>query len=153
MDPFQEFSDLALGMRLLLATIAGIALGWPDRHRPGGIRTHVLVTLGAALFCITAVRLTSEADALLRVVQGIASGIGFVGAAAVLKRGGAIVGISTAASIWISAAIGCEIGLGSPEFAVAVAIAVAALNAGVRWLEHTFVRRRRRRGPTPTGGP
>ena len=112
--------------RLVAATLAGIILGLPYLRRPGGIRTHVLVTLGAAYFCTTSFRIADDKE-LLRVVQGIASGVGFIGAASVLRTNGHVMGIATAASIWIAAAVGCEAGFGDPLVSVITAIAISII--------------------------
>lgn len=75
--------------RLLLTVLAGLILGLPYWNRPSAIRTHIFVTLGAGLFAATALDVVSGSgeDDPLRVIQGIASGVGFVGAASVLKTG------------------------------------------------------------------
>ncbi|OJT23918.1 hypothetical protein BO221_18345 [Archangium sp. Cb G35] len=141
-----ELGDLLL--RLLVAAFSGFVLGLPYRRRPGGVRTHYMVTLGAALFCTTAANVAGREDEVLRIIQGIASGIGFVGAASVLKKGTYILGITTAASIWIAAAVGCEAALGSPVLAAVVAPVIALTNWLVGLLERkVFHRRRRLRSP------
>ncbi|MFP2924368.1 MgtC/SapB family protein [Pyxidicoccus sp. 3LG] len=148
---FEQTEEPMLWVRLLVAAGAGLTLGLPYRKRPGGVRTHLLVTLGAALFCTTAVRYAARSDEdVLRVLQGITSGIGFVGAASVIKRGNYILGITTAASIWIAAAVGCEAALGSPLLVIVVAPSIALLSWGVAVLERrVFHRVRRLRQPRP----
>nr|WP_246356826.1 MgtC/SapB family protein [Pyxidicoccus fallax] len=148
-----EVGSGELLVRLLVAGCAGIILGLPYRKRPGGVRTHYLVTLGAALFCTTGANLVGREAETLRIIQGIASGIGFVGAASVLKKGRAIFGITTAASIWIAAAVGCEVALGSPLLASVVAPSVALTSWLVGLLERrVFHRRRRLRRPRERRG-
>ncbi|MFY2561205.1 MgtC/SapB family protein [Corallococcus terminator] len=160
------FENGELLIRLLVAGCAGIVLGLPYRKRPGGVRAHYLVTLGAALFCTAGANLAgAEPAETLRIIQGVASGIGFVGAASVLKKGSAIFGITTAASIWIAAAVGCEAALGSPVLAALVAPSISITSWLVGLLEiKVFHRRRameerrelreepkRTRRPTPPG--
>jgi putative Mg2+ transporter-C (MgtC) family protein len=118
-------------LRLLAAVLAGALLGLPDWRKPGGLRTHVLVAVGAALFCVTGSRLVGgdKAD-LMRVLQGITSGVGFVGAATVLKQGNSVRGINVAASIWATAAVGCDVGLGDQ----AVALLLAGLVTVANWV-------------------
>jgi putative Mg2+ transporter-C (MgtC) family protein len=136
--------------RLALAALAGIILGFPSRLRPGGIRTHMMVTLGAAIFTGTALHFgQGRNEQVLRVVQGIASGIGFVGAATVMREGGNVRGISTAASIWVAAALGCEAGLASPVVAVVIALIVVILSEASGAVENAFFRRRRTTLPPP----
>jgi putative Mg2+ transporter-C (MgtC) family protein len=118
-----EFSDVAdaaqatrLLVRLLVAGFMGAIIGY-DRERnasPAGFRTHILVALGAALFVIAPAQAGFSADDISRVVQGIVAGIGFLGAGAILKQDASLTvrGLTTAASIWLTAAIGIAAGLG-----------------------------------------
>ncbi|AKF84576.1 hypothetical protein MFUL124B02_01060 [Myxococcus fulvus 124B02] len=138
-----EFGSGELLVRLFVAGAAGIVLGLPYRKRPGGVRTHYLVTLGAALFCTSGANLTGTPSDSLRIIQGVASGIGFVGAASVLKKGSAIFGITTAASIWIAAAVGCEAALGNPLLAACVAPSISLTSWLVGLLEIRVFHRRR----------
>ena len=104
--------------RLVLATLAGGAIGW-NRHRvgkPAGIGTHALVALGAALFvAIPIVQGGGHADALSRVIQGVATGVGFLGAGEIFRDPGAgkITGLTSAAALWVTAALGITIAAGS----------------------------------------
>ena len=136
-----EFSDLPdieqatrVLLRLLLAAIMGGLLGF-EREAQGkdaGIRTHMLVAMGAALFV-----LVSQQDGMLsadlsRVVQGVIAGVGFLGAGAILKLDGEerVKGLTTAAGIWLTAAIGVAAGMGREATAVLttlLALAVFAL--------------------------
>ncbi|NVJ20506.1 MULTISPECIES: MgtC/SapB family protein [Myxococcus] len=139
-----ELGNGELLIRLLVAGGAGIILGLPYRKRPGGVRAHYLVTLGAALFCTSGANLVgAEPAETLRIIQGVASGIGFVGAASVLKKGSSIFGITTAASIWIAAAVGCEAALGSPRLAALVAPSIALSSWLIGLLELKVFHRRR----------
>jgi putative Mg2+ transporter-C (MgtC) family protein len=103
-------------VRTAVALFIGAAIGW-DRERreaDAGLRTHMLVALGAAIFAMAPLELGFDDDALSRVVQGVVSGIGFIGAGAVLKNAdkGVIHGLTTAASIWVTAALGVAAGTG-----------------------------------------
>jgi putative Mg2+ transporter-C (MgtC) family protein len=103
-------------IRLLAAMVAGGIIGY-QRERSGkaaGLRTHMLVSLGTALFVIGSAESGMEEDAMSRVVQGLATGIGFLGAGAILKleNDRMIKGLTTAAGIWMTAALGVVIGLG-----------------------------------------
>src|SRR5689334_20715797 len=118
-----EFSDVPdaaqatrVVLRLFVAGLMGAIIGY-DRERkasPAGFRTHILVALGAALFVIAPSQSGFSADDVSRVVQGIVAGIGFLGAGAILKRDASLTvrGLTTAASIWLTAAIGIAAGLG-----------------------------------------
>ncbi len=125
----QEFSDLPdaagvtrIALRLLIAAILGGILGF-EREQKGkaaGLRTHMLVALGAALFVLIPQQAgMSDAD-LSRVLQGLVAGIGFLGAGTIIKGNGEeeIKGLTTAAGIWLTAAIGVATGMGREATAV-----------------------------------
>jgi putative Mg2+ transporter-C (MgtC) family protein len=103
-------------IRLIAALLAGAVIGF-QRERSGkaaGLRTHMLVCLGTALFVIAGAEIGMEQDALSRVIQGLATGIGFLGAGAIIKQESTreIRGLTTAAGIWMTAAIGVAVGVG-----------------------------------------
>jgi putative Mg2+ transporter-C (MgtC) family protein len=125
----RDFSDLAsaneavrVAVRLLLAAVLGGVLGW-ERERLGkaaGLRTHMLVALGAALFVLVPQQAGFSSSDLSRVIQGLVAGIGFLGAGAILKLSEEhrIQGLTTAAGIWVTAAVGMTAGLGRGATAV-----------------------------------
>ena len=125
----QEFSDLpdAAGMtritlRLLIAAMMGGLLGIEREHKgkAAGLRTHMLVALGAALFVLVPQQAgVSDAD-LTRVLQGLVAGVGFLGAGTIIKGSEEeeIKGLTTAAGIWLTAAIGVAAGMGREATAV-----------------------------------
>ena len=125
----QEFSDLPdaagvtrITLRLLTAATLGGVLGF-EREQKGkaaGLRTHMLVALGAALFVLIPQQAgASDAD-LTRVLQGLVAGVGFLGAGTIIKGSGdeEIKGLTTAAGIWLTAAIGVAAGMGREATAV-----------------------------------
>ena len=107
-------------VRLGVAFVIGSALGLNrDLHgKPAGVRTHALVSLGAAVAAIVSLGLPGESksmdpNAISRVLQGILTGIGFLGAGVILRaRGGHVTGLTTAATIWLCAVLGVTCGLG-----------------------------------------
>ena len=126
------FSDVAGVVRLLLrltvAILLGALLGY-ERQQTGkaaGLRTHILVALGSALFVVAPLAAGMAIADVSRIVQGVAAGIGFIGAGAILKLTDArqIKGLTTAASIWLTAAVGVTAGLG--RFGIAVVAAIFA---------------------------
>ncbi len=136
-----EFSDLPdieqatrVMVRLLLAALLGGLLGIErESHgKAAGVRTHMLVAMGAALFVLVSQQAGMlEAD-ISRVVQGVVAGVGFLGAGAILKLDGEekVKGLTTAAGIWLTAAIGVAAGMGREATAVLstlLALAVFAL--------------------------
>ncbi len=125
----QEFSDLGnaeditrIVVRLLVALLLGGLLGY-ERESVGasaGLRTHMLVSLGAALFVLIPLQAGMQIQDLSRVMQGVTAGIGFLGAGAILKQKEEhdIKGLTTAASVWLTAAIGIAAGMGREATAV-----------------------------------
>jgi putative Mg2+ transporter-C (MgtC) family protein len=117
-------------VRIAAAAILGGALGM-ERELKGhwaGLRTHMMVAIGCAIFVIAGLDVAGDRrDAVTRVIQGIASGIGFLGAGTILKldRQQEIKGLTTASSIWLAAALGSAAGLA--EYALAAAAAVVSL--------------------------
>lgn len=149
-----EFSDLIdaeqltrVVLRMLVALLLGAAIGWERERRDAdaGLRTHMLMSLGAALFVLVPAEAGMQSDALSRVVQGLVSGIGFLGAGAVLKSSdeGRIHGLTTAASIWATAAIGLAAGLGREATAVLATVFVLLVLAALRRLSRRIQPRHR----------
>jgi putative Mg2+ transporter-C (MgtC) family protein len=103
-------------IRMTAAALLGAVVGF-ERERsgkPAGLRTHMLVSLGTALFVIACLESGMSSEGMSRVVQGLATGIGFLGAGAILKltEQKDIKGLTTAAGIWMTAALGVAAGLG-----------------------------------------
>ena len=130
-------------IRLLAATLAGAVVGFNREltQKPAGLRTHALVSLGAALAVLTATVLgpataSVHADATARVIQGVVAGIGFIGGGVILHADGRrIVGLTTAATIWVAAALGVACGVGHWAIAgTAVTITLFVLVVG-QWVE------------------
>ena len=138
-----EFSDLAdpadvtrLVVRIGLAVGLAAVLGY-ERERSGktaGLRTHMIVALGVSLVVVAAQQSGMDSADVSRVVQGIFAGIGFLGAGAIIKQSGAeeVRGLTTAASIWSTAAIATAAGLGSDATAI-VATVFAFIILSVLW--------------------
>ena len=125
----QEFSDLPdaagvtrITLRLLIAATLGGILGFEreQKGKPAGLRTHMLVALGAALFVLIPQQAGVSDTDLTRVLQGLVAGIGFLGAGTIIKGSGdeEIKGLTTAAGIWLTAAIGVAAGMGREATAV-----------------------------------
>lgn len=132
---FTDFGEMTLvATRLLLAAFLGGMLGY-GRQRAGkaaGLRTHMMVALGAAFFVLTP-QLIRDID-LGRVIGGVVAGIGFLGAGAILKVEDEhrVEGLTTAASIWLSAAVGIAVGIGRVADGV-VCTVLAVLILEVLW--------------------
>ena len=104
-------------IRLLAASLLGAIIGFQREKagKPAGLRTHILVCLGTAVFILACSGVGMTLDAQSRVIQGVVTGIGFIGAGTILKLDSqqAIKGLTTAAGVWMTAAIGVAVGLGS----------------------------------------
>jgi putative Mg2+ transporter-C (MgtC) family protein len=132
-----EFIDLPsaaaltrVAVRLVLAAILGGVLGY-EREKKGkqaGMRTHMMIAVGAAMFALVPQQAGMSEDAVARVLQGLVAGIGFLGAGPILKleERMEVRGLTTAASIWLTAAMGMAVGLGRGATAV-VATGLALL--------------------------
>ena len=109
-------------IKLIAATLLGAVVGLQREKagKPAGLRTHILVTLGTTVFVLACSGVGMSMDGLSRVIQGIVTGIGFIGAGSILKLSEErdIKGLTTAAGIWMTAAIGVAVGLGSLGVAV-----------------------------------
>ncbi|HUK01840.1 MAG TPA: MgtC/SapB family protein [Steroidobacteraceae bacterium] len=116
------------GVRLTFAALIGASIGLQRQlnGKAAGLRTHMLVALGTTMFVLTCVLAGMPEDGLTRVMQGIATGIGFLGAGAILKveREQEILGLTTAADIWLTAAASVAVGIG--HYATAIAVTILA---------------------------
>ncbi len=133
------------GLRLAAAVLAGGVVGVNrDLYgKPSGVRTHALVALGAALAVMSSTEfglIQSDANAVSRVIQGVMGGIGFLGAGVILRGadGQRILHMATAASIWITAALGIVCGLGAWRIAGLAVFAVMLILVLGNRLDHAL---------------
>jgi len=149
----QEFSDIPdaadatrILVRLGMAVFLGGLIGYERERRgkPAGLRTHMLVSLGAALFVVSPLQDGMQIGDLSRVLQGVIAGIGFLGAGAIIKLSDAhrIKGLTTAATIWLAAAIGVAAGMGNEVTALASTVLALAILAILGALERRLENRR-----------
>ena len=133
-------------IRLLGAMVLGGLVGIQRErtHKPAGLRTHMLVCLGTAAFVTSCGAVGMAFDAQSRVIQGIVTGLGFIGAGSILKlsQEHEIRGLTTAAGVWMTAAIGVTIGLGALGIAILATILTLIILAVARKFER-FVQRKR----------
>ena len=148
--------DLSLLLRLLAAGALAAVLGW-EREKAGksaGLRTHILVGIGAALFVVLARLTTQEAGgtaaSILRIdpLQGVAVGIGFLGAGLIFRSEDRVHGLTTAASIWSTAAVGYACGIGHYTLAAGATVLLLA----VLWLLARFEQAERTTRKTERNG-
>ncbi len=126
--------ELEMTLRLLLAAVLTGIIGFQRERagKPVGLRTHALIGLGAALFTMTGIFGFKGGDPA-RISAGLVTGIGFLGAGAILHRhGGVIEGLTTAATIWLVAAIGLAAGVGM----YVISAVATAVSLGVLYLPH-----------------
>src|SRR5262249_47265295 len=129
-------------IRILAAAFLGglVGIQRESTHKPAGLRTHMLVCLATAAFIVASSSSLSQ-EGVSRVIQGIITGIGFLGAGAILKRSEEheIKGLTTAASVWMTAAIGVVVGLGQLGIGLMVTaftLIILALEKIERRIEH-----------------
>ncbi len=143
---FTDLTDIAeavrMLVRLLLAAMLGGILGY-DRERVGkaaGLRTHMLVSLGSAMFVLIPLQAGMSENELSRIIQGVAAGIGFLGAGAIVKgkNEADTQGLTTAAGIWLTAAIGISAGLGREASAILGTILAFIILSAFGALSHWF---------------
>lgn len=133
-------------LRLLLAGGLGAVLGTERefRRKPAGLRTNILIAIGAALFTITSIVFAGSGGSSDRVAAQVVTGIGFLGAGAILRYRGGVHGMTTAATIWVNAAIGMTAGVGAFSLAVAATaitlIVLLVLPFIERWFENRPVK-------------
>jgi putative Mg2+ transporter-C (MgtC) family protein len=134
---------IELVIELLLAILLGGLVGW-ERETTGkaaGLRTHILICMGSAMFADLSHRMVNEGGDPGRIAAQIVTGVGFLGAGAILHTGERVKGLTTAASIWVVTAIGVCLGFGAYLDAVAAAILVYVVLRGLGALESRIVRR------------
>ncbi len=122
-----EFADISdveqftqTSLRLLMAALLGGVIGYEreSRRKSAGLRTHILVGIGSAMFVVVPLQAGVLVADLSRVLQGVVAGIGFLGAGAIIQGSTGNRGLTTAASIWVTAAIGASVGMGREGSAV-----------------------------------
>lgn len=121
--------DVQMFLRLLIAVVLGVLVGY-ERERagkPAGVRTHGIICLGAALFAVVSLHGFGNVSDPARVAAQVVTGIGFLGAGAILTQRGNVHGLTTAASLWVTAAIGLAVGVGMLIMSVATAVLVFLL--------------------------
>lgn len=137
-------SDLQIAGRILVALVLGGLIGFEREtsNQPAGLRTHIAVALGAALFGIISVHgfdsyVQARADSnyqvdVTRVASQVVVAVGFLGGGAILKHGGSVSGLTTAASLWVTCAVGLAAGVGSLVAAAITTVALLVSLVGLR---------------------
>ena len=145
---------LSVLAKLLLATLLGGAIGLERElsQKPAGLRTNILICIGAALFTQLSIDIAQIGFSpdhhpygdTTRIAAQIVTGIGFLGAGAILHGQGAIIGLTTAATIWVVAAIGVAVGAGAYVDALGSTVLIMLVLVGLRPFERKLMAKRRR---------
>ena len=142
-----DWSIILIALKLLMAVVCGGAIGFERElsRKPAGLRTNVLICVGAALFMIVSRHIGGGAPYTdpARLVAQVVTAIGFIGAGVILQSRGSITGLTTAATILLVGAVGVTIGEGMFTVAVMVTLLIIAVLVVLRRVERAFVRRRR----------
>jgi putative Mg2+ transporter-C (MgtC) family protein len=144
LDPGRTEFWMRLGTAILCGGIVGLERQL--RGKAAGIRTSILICLGTELFVGLGSSFGGERVDPTRVLGQVVTGIGFLGGGVILAREGAVVGVTSAAVIWVLAALGSLVGLGHLQAALVLTLATVGLLTGVELLESVF--RRLREGAT-----
>jgi putative Mg2+ transporter-C (MgtC) family protein len=136
-------------LRIAVAALLGFVLGVEREfhHKAAGLRTNVLIGMGSAMFTIVSALMPGGDHA--RIAAQIVTGVGFLGAGAILHREGSVQGLTTASVIWMNAALGMTSGAGHPWIACGVTALVVGVLVLTRPVESWFDRRNK--GPWPPG--
>jgi putative Mg2+ transporter-C (MgtC) family protein len=132
-DPLARTFWVTVGVALLCGGIVGFERQL--RGKPAGVRTSILVCLGTSVFIHLGSAVSGVGSDPTRVLGQLVTGVGFLGAGVMFSRQGAVTGVTTAAVIWMLAAIGAAIGLGRYAGAVALAVVTVGVLVGVELLE------------------
>lgn len=137
-------------LRLTLAVFFGGAIGYVREltKKAAGLRTHILVCLGSASFTIISIMMAKEFGSSdpTRIASSIVTGIGFLGAGTIFQNGGSVKGLTTAASIWVCAAIGMAAGAGFYLIAFITTILALVIIQFLQIVEHKYLRASQREG-------
>ena len=138
-----DITILEWSLRLVVAAVLSGLIGFEReaRHKAAGLRTHMLVGLGAALFTLVGAE-GFEGNDPARVAAQIVTGVGFLGAGAIFRRGATVSGLTTAAGLWAVAAIGMTAGAGLEEGAIAATVIAVVILYGLGLVETKLAERR-----------
>jgi len=156
MTPTVDLDSMSIAVRLGAALLAGGIIGIDRelKNRPAGLRTHAMVSIGAAIVVLATVASSQGApDAVSRAIQGVITGIGFLGAGVIMQyeQERRIEGLTTASSIWVAAGLGIACGAGLVELVVIAMVAAILVLVGGNWIEGAL--NRRGQGNAPDAAP
>jgi putative Mg2+ transporter-C (MgtC) family protein len=126
---------------MLVSTALGTLVGWERQmgRKPAGLRTHVLVCMGSTMFVLLTVHAANAFGGAgmdpTRIIHGVITGVGFLGAGSIMRQEGYVHGLTTAASIWMVAAIGTTVGVHAYSLAIVGTVLALLVLEGYRWVE------------------
>jgi putative Mg2+ transporter-C (MgtC) family protein len=126
---------------MLVSTVLGTMVGFERQmgRKPAGLRTHTLVCLGSTMFVLLAPHAMHSFEMTqfdpTRIIHGVVTGVGFLGAGSILRQEGYVHGLTTAASVWMVAAIGVSVGVHAYSLAVVGTVLALVILEGYRWVE------------------
>jgi putative Mg2+ transporter-C (MgtC) family protein len=134
---------LELLVQLVLAVVLGGAIGLERelKGKPAGLRTNILISIGATLFTVLSIRMAASRGDPARIAAQVLVGVGFIGAGTILHTRGAVTGLTSAATIWVMAAIGMALGGGAYVEAVGTTVLVLVVLTGLASLEKVVAAR------------
>jgi len=135
--------------RLALAAACGAVTGWERQiqEKAAGLRTHMLLAVGACLFCLVTVGM--GVTDVTRVVQGLVTGAGFIAGGVIFRRGATVHGLTTAAGMWVMSAVGMAAGIGEYYLAIVTTVVVVFIMRSMRHVERHIGRRNGSNGGEP----
>ncbi len=134
-SPYFTWDGIEVLIKLLSATIFGAIIGWERRIREAGPRTFILICVGATLFTVISVKVAGDSNDPGRVVAQIVTGIGFIGAGVIWREQKGVHGLTTAATIWATAALGILVGLGMWEIAFYTTLVIFGVLIVKKWIQ------------------
>jgi putative Mg2+ transporter-C (MgtC) family protein len=147
MDTIESVMRADLGLKLIVAVLAGGAIGFERQiaGKPAGLRTNILICVGSALLMDLSIHVggvwgTGMVGDPARLAAQVVTGIGFIGAGTIMQGGGTITGLTSAATIWVVAAIGLAAGAGFVFEALGATLTVMVVLAGLGRIEHRLLR-------------
>ena len=141
LNPFAPGFWVRLGVTIFCGGVIGLERQL--RGKPAGIRTSILICLGTETFISLGIYLSPDTVDPSRVLGQVVTGIGFIGAGVIMGKKNIVKGVTSAAIIWVLAAIGASIGLGLLKTAIALTLVTVGVLIGVEFLESCFLRLRR----------
>jgi len=130
---------LELGSRLILAAACGAVIGWEREFhaKVAGLRTHMLISVGACMFTLVAIEMHRDfpGSDVMRVIQGLVLAIGFIAGGVIFTRGRSVMGLTTAAGLWVLTGVGLATGLGYYFLAVTGTLLGLVIIAGLKRID------------------